>query len=88
MEYVEGQGLDKRISGRPLGVAEMLDIAIQIADALDEAHSKGITHRDIKSSNIMITPRGRVKVLDLDLQNLRCLRARRIELLTAKSRPA
>ena len=67
MEYVEGTALDKKIGGRPLAIGELLDIAIQITDALDEAHAKGITHRDIKSSNIMITPRGRVKVLDFGL---------------------
>jgi serine/threonine protein kinase/Tol biopolymer transport system component len=67
MEFVEGLALDKKIGGRTLPIAESLDIAIQITDALDEAHSKGITHRDIKSSNIMITPRGRVKVLDFGL---------------------
>ncbi len=67
MEYVEGQPLDRKIGGRPLAIVESLDIAIQITDALDEAHGKGITHRDIKSSNIMITPRGRVKVLDFGL---------------------
>src|ERR1051325_8025933 len=70
MEYVEGTALDKKIGGRPLHIAEILDIAIQIADALDEAHAKGIVHRDIKSSNIMITPRGRVKVLDFGLAKL------------------
>lgn len=67
MEYVEGTPLDKKIGGRPLPLGEILDIAIQVADALDEAHTKGITHRDIKSSNIMITARGRVKVLDFGL---------------------
>jgi serine/threonine protein kinase/Tol biopolymer transport system component len=67
MEYVEGMPLEQKIGGRPLAVSECLDIAIQITDALDEAHGKGITHRDIKSSNIMITPRGRVKVLDFGL---------------------
>ena len=67
MEYVEGQPLDRKIGERPLAIVESLDIAIQITDALDEAHGKGITHRDIKSSNIMITPRGRVKVLDFGL---------------------
>ena len=67
MEYVEGLPLEQKIGGRPLAVHESLDIAMQIADALDEAHGKGITHRDIKSSNIMITPRGRVKVLDFGL---------------------
>ena len=70
MEYVEGVELDKKIAGRPLAVSEILDIAIQVADALDEAHVKGITHRDIKSSNIMITARGRVKVLDFGLAKL------------------
>jgi serine/threonine protein kinase len=70
MEYVEGVELDKKIAGRPLAVSEILDIAIQVADALDEAHAKGITHRDIKSSNIMITARGRVKVLDFGLAKL------------------
>jgi len=70
MEYVEGQGLDKKISGQPLAVGDILDIAIQIADALDEAHAKGITHRDIKSSNVMIAARGRVKVLDFGLAKL------------------
>src|SRR5262245_12779330 len=67
MEYVEGAPLDRTIGAQPLPIAECLDIAMQITDALDEAHSKGITHRDIKSSNIMITPRGRVKVLDFGL---------------------
>src|ERR1041384_182461 len=67
MEYVEGQPLDRKIGGRPLAIVESLDIAIQITDALDEAHGKGITHRDIKSSNIMITLRGRVKGLDFAL---------------------
>ena len=58
MEFVEGLSLDRKIGGRPVPVAELLEIAIQIADALDEAHAKGITHRDIKSSNIVISSRG------------------------------
>ena len=70
MEYVQGTPLDKKIGGQPVHLAEILDIAIQIADALDEAHAKGIVHRDIKSSNIMITSRGRVKVLDFGLAKL------------------
>ncbi len=70
MEYVDGTQLDRKIGGRPLPIAEALDIAIQITDALDEAHAKGITHRDIKSSNIMITARGRVKVLDFGLAKM------------------
>src|SRR6185436_14661846 len=67
MEFIEGLSLDRKIDGHPVRVPELLDIAIQIADALDEAHSKGITHRDIKSSNIVISSRGRVKVLDFGL---------------------
>ncbi len=84
MEYIEGEALDKKIDGQPLSMSELLDIAIQIADALDEAHSKGITHRDIKSSNIMITPRGRVKVLDFGLAKLTRPASALIELPTAK----
>jgi serine/threonine protein kinase len=64
MEYVEGQTLAAKISGHPLKVNEIVEIGSQIADAIDEAHGKGITHRDIKPANVMITPRGQVKVLD------------------------
>lgn len=70
MEFVEGESLDRKIGGRPLAISELLEIAVQIADALDEAHAKGITHRDIKSANVMITSRGRVKVLDFGLAKL------------------
>ena len=67
MEYVEGQTLDVRLKRRALDSAEIVDIATQVADALDEAHCKRITHRDIKSSNVMITARGQAKVLDFGL---------------------
>jgi len=70
MEYVEGQTLDAKLKGRALETAEIIDIATQVADALDEAHSKGITHRDIKPSNVMITARGQAKVLDFDWRRL------------------
>src|SRR5262245_7279703 len=70
MEYVEGQTLAARINGHPLEVNEIVEIGSQIADALDEAHSKGITHRDIKPANVMITARGRVKVLDFGLAKI------------------
>jgi len=70
MEYIEGEQLDRRIATQPLAMTQLLEIAIQIADALDEAHAKGITHRDIKSANVMITSRGRVKVLDFGLAKL------------------
>lgn len=63
MEHVEGETLAARI-GRQLTPSEVVDIAVQAADALDVAHAKGITHRDIKPANLMLTQRGNVKVLD------------------------
>jgi serine/threonine protein kinase len=63
MEHVEGETIAARI-GRPLTPSEVVDIAVQAADALDVAHAKGITHRDIKPANLMLTHRGHVKVLD------------------------
>jgi serine/threonine-protein kinase len=67
MQYIEGQTLDARIKGKPLELKESLIIAAQIADALAEAHSHGIIHRDIKPGNIMITKRGQAKVMDFGL---------------------
>jgi eukaryotic-like serine/threonine-protein kinase len=67
LELVEGETLAERLQGGPLSVSESMAIALQIADALEGAHDKGILHRDLKPANIKITPEGTVKVLDFGL---------------------
>src|SRR4249920_1874493 len=67
MELVDGESLAARLAGRPMEIGPLLDLGVQMADALEAAHAKGVVHRDLKPMNMMVTARGQVKILDFGL---------------------
>jgi serine/threonine protein kinase/Tol biopolymer transport system component len=85
MELLEGQSLSQRIDGRPMPLNKILDIGIQITDALEVAHQKGIVHRDLKPANIFVTNREQAKILDFGLAKLMRERRTVMETVTGDS---
>jgi non-specific serine/threonine protein kinase len=75
MELLEGETLGERIRRGPFDLAALLDVGVQVADALESAHSKGIVHRDLKPANVFLTPRGQAKILDFGLAKIERARA-------------
>ncbi len=88
MELLEGESLDAKLTGAALPLDRVLDIGIQLADALDAAHVKGIVHRDIKPANVFVAPRGQVKILDFGLAKLTHARGLAMETVATLVGPA
>ena len=84
MQYIEGETLFQRLEQSRLSLAEAVDIGVQVAAALDQAHNRGVVHRDIKTLNIMLTPQGQVKVLDFGLAKVNSASELTTDLLMSK----